>query len=830
MKNITKYTIVLLAGSTIFTAAAKNSKADEWNKNVDKQLADKAAGVAADKMIVTTRTDIGRQEIDQRGDAIVAKANKAFQNGEFMAASKLYIEAKKEFQKFNSAIFAKKTAFCDRYIALCYNEQALVDMKEADKLAESNDYDGAVKLCKEAIKFCPERAEQLEARINFYEKRKVAFEFENSTSIDTLKPDHRNQEYQIQVLLEQGRKLAARNEYAKAIRKFNDVLLIDPYNDDANQNLLACYNRVKVLGDNRRYNTHYRMISEAAWKFSSPILPETIDDSVRQNLLGDAGRKKVEAPVSQLEKKLKSIRIPALNLGDVTVAEAITTLRELSRTLDPERQGINIVYLEPKQANPAATANAGATETQTVDGAEQPQQQPADGENAAADASAPYLQPITLNLSNRTLYEALERICEKAKLSAPRIEHDIVIISHKEIPSVDLETRLFRAEIPDYRDPVSLQRTFEKELDIPFPKGSELYYHPNICTLVVKNTRLNLDRLGKALEKHFTSSVSTPMVQIRLKVIEVSQNDLNELAFNWYYGVNTVKTANSKSEIDRLTSKTTQIGQNNQLLRYYYDAQSGTPNPTADKTLGFSWTNNDGTFFDVSMYALNQADSADTLYSPQVTTLVGVPARVSMLTQRTFPEDWELIDYETSSQGNTQILSVTPFPNLDNVQNLGMDFKITPHLITNGTGEEGKDRRLIQIEANFLSNPIKTFSSWYRYDARYVEAGSEGSIDGEYYMMPIFDERQFKTLVTLYDGETVLLTGMAIDTNEVVHDKIPILGDIPFIGRFFQSRYTKATKSNLLVFATCRLVKPDGTPLYPNSIRPHGEFDFGRNY
>ena len=36
--------------------------------------------------------------------------------------------------------------------------------------------------------------------------------------------------------------------------------------------------------------------------------------------------------------------------------------------------------------------------------------------------------------------------------------------------------------------------------------------------------------------------------------------------------------------------------------------------------------------------------------------------------------------------------------------------------------------------------------------------------------------------------------------------------------------------ANLLVFATCRLVKPDGTPLYPNSVRSHGQFDFGRNY
>ena len=823
MKNISKYTIVLLAGSTFFTAAAKSGNEADWNKSVDKQLSGKI-----DHNIVVNRTDVGRQEVHQKGENLVRKANAAFQKGEFLAACKLYIEAKKEFQKFNSEFFAKSTAYCDNCIVKCYNEQALRDIAEANRLASNNDFEAAIKVCKEAIKYCPERAEQLEERINYFEKSKVAFDFERSTSIDTLNPDKGKQDYQIQVLLEQGRKLVLRKEYAKAIRKFNDVLLIDPYNDDANQNLLACYNRVNELGNYRRYNTRWRMMSEAAWKFSGPILPETIDDSMRQNLLGEEGRKKVETPLSQLEKKLRSIKIPALSLGEVTIAEAITTLRELSRTLDPDRQGINIVYLEPKQGGaPAGNAASGTTETQNVDGEEAPQNNQQNAQAAeGGEAAVQYLQPITL--SNRTLLEALELICKQAKLSAPQIEHDVVVVSHKEIPSVDLETKLFRTEIPDYHDPVSLQKLFENELNIPFPKGSELYYHPNIGTLVVKNTRHNLELLGKALEKHFSSSVQTPMVQIRLKMISVDQNDLNELAFNWFYGVNTNKTAEMKSNIDRLTSKTTQIAENNQLLRYYYDSQSGVQDPNADKLLGFSWNNfKDGTYFNVSMYALNQADSADTLYSPQVTTLAGVKATVSMQTQRTFPEDWELIDYETSSQGNTQILSVSPFPNLDNIQNLGMNFEITPYIMA---GNDSSGRKLINMEVNFLNNPIKTFSHWYRYDARYVESGSDGSIDGEFYMMPVFDERRFKSNITLYDGETVLVTGMAIDTNDVVHDKVPILGDIPFIGRFFQSRYTKATKSNMLVFATCRLVKPDGTPLYPNSIVPHGEFDFGRNH
>ena len=821
MNNISKYSFILLAGSTFVSAVAAEAKGDAWEKSVNAQINNTAAA-KIDRMNVVNRTDIGRQEVDMRGDALVSKANEAFAKGDFLGACKLYIAAKKEFQKFNSNVFARKTAYCDRNIARCYNEQALQDIAKADKFASSNDFEGAIKTCTEALKYCPERADELEARISSYEKRKVAHDLELSTSLDVLKPDARSQEYQIQVLLEQGRKLVAAGEYVKAIRKFNDVLLIDPYNDDANQNLRGCYNRITKFGTQRRYNSKYKTITEAAWKFSSPIIPED-DENTGRNLLGDAGRKKVVSDDSRLEKKLKSLRIPKLNLGEVTIAEAIATVRELSRTLDPDRQGVNIVYLEPKQAAAASNnaAVAGTTETTNVDNANGENNNNDNQQNANSDNGPAYLQPITL--SNRSVLEALQLICKQAKLSPPRIEHDIVVISHREVPSVDLETKLFRAEITDYNDPVSLRQRFETELNIPFPKGAELHYHPNICTLVVKNTRRNLDLLGKALEKHFTGSETTPMVQIRLKVIEISQNDLNELAFNWYYGVNTAKHDNKGNLEDR----TTHISENNQLLRYYYDAQSGNQDPVGDATLSYQWRHNgSGTYLRASMYALNQADSADTLYSPQVTTLVGVPATVSMQTQRTFPSDWEIIDYESNSDTDIKIDSVSPFPNLDNVQNLGMSFKITPSLI-NSTDGSGAGRQLIQINADFVSNPIKTFSSWYRYDARYNDGDS---VDGEFYMMPIFDERKFKTLVTLYDGETVLLTGMAVDTNDIVHDKIPILGDIPFIGRFFQSRYTKATKSNLLVFATCRLVKPDGTPLYPNSVRSHGEFDFGRNY
>ncbi len=49
-----------------------------------------------------------------------------------------------------------------------------------------------------------------------------------------------------------------------------------------------------------------------------------------------------------------------------------------------------------------------------------------------------------------------------------------------------------------------------------------------------------------------------------------------------------------------------------------------------------------------------------------------------------------------------------------------------------------------------------------------------------------------------------------------MEDKIPFLGDIPFIGRIFRSRSEWSNKRNLLVSVTARLVDPNGRQIIQN--------------
>ncbi len=45
-----------------------------------------------------------------------------------------------------------------------------------------------------------------------------------------------------------------------------------------------------------------------------------------------------------------------------------------------------------------------------------------------------------------------------------------------------------------------------------------------------------------------------------------------------------------------------------------------------------------------------------------------------------------------------------------------------------------------------------------------------------------------------------------------MNDKVPILGDIPILGRLFRSQGETTQKRNLLIFVTANLISPGGSP------------------
>jgi general secretion pathway protein D len=77
-------------------------------------------------------------------------------------------------------------------------------------------------------------------------------------------------------------------------------------------------------------------------------------------------------------------------------------------------------------------------------------------------------------------------------------------------------------------------------------------------------------------------------------------------------------------------------------------------------------------------------------------------------------------------------------------------------------------------------------------------------------LQPIFKVQKVTTAVKVYDGATVVLGGVKIENRTMVEDKVPILGDLPFVGRLFKSNTKQTDTKNVIIFVTVEVVDPSG--------------------
>ena len=83
---------------------------------------------------------------------------------------------------------------------------------------------------------------------------------------------------------------------------------------------------------------------------------------------------------------------------------------------------------------------------------------------------------------------------------------------------------------------------------------------------------------------------------------------------------------------------------------------------------------------------------------------------------------------------------------------------------------------------------------------------------------PFFHVRSIESKVSITPGSTVVMGGLITEERKAMDDKVPFLGDLPFIGRLFRSHAEMTKKRNLLVFVTGRLITPAGRELKVNEL------------
>ena len=87
-------------------------------------------------------------------------------------------------------------------------------------------------------------------------------------------------------------------------------------------------------------------------------------------------------------------------------------------------------------------------------------------------------------------------------------------------------------------------------------------------------------------------------------------------------------------------------------------------------------------------------------------------------------------------------------------------------------------------------------------------------------VLPKFTVRQLVTTVNVWDNQTVVLGGLITSTVNSTKDKIPVIGDLPLFGRFFQSQSKVTDKRNLMIFVTATIVDPAGSRVHSDDELP----------
>lgn len=177
-------------------------------------------------------------------------------------------------------------------------------------------------------------------------------------------------------------------------------------------------------------------------------------------------------------------------------------------------------------------------------------------------------------------------------------------------------------------------------------------------------------------------------------------------------------------------------------------------------TLGVGETRDSGVSWGALIQALEGDSAVNVLSTPKVITLDNQES--SIFVGQNIPI---LTGSSTSGGAGTS----DPFQTIER-EDVGVELIVTPSI------SEGE---LVRLEIEQSLNNLTLSST---------------TVD------VITTKRKIKTNVLADDGETIVLGGLISDDVKTNEQKVPLLGDIPFLGALFRSTSTEVRKSNLMIF------------------------------
>ncbi len=655
-------------------------------------------------------------------------------------------------------------------------------------------------------------------------------------------------------------------KFNEAKRAYEKILSIDKYNITARRGLERV-NATKMDYFRAAYDhTRSELLQQvdAAWEIAvpdeNPVAPPPVDPN-----------KQDEFGVAYITEKLRRIIIPSINFEDTTVEDAIEFLRQRSAELDkleidPAKKGVNFVVRAPSSAG-GGGGDAGL--------------EAALGDAAAglAGGDPGSLRIDELRVRNVPLEVALKYICDATKLRYKIDNYAVTLVPQTETGE-DIFTRTFtvppdfRSAIADGAGPAAEANPFDpvpagggssieilptvleslKKNGITFPEGASASLTGN--KLMVSNTPTELDKIEQLVEIH--ANKQPKQVRITTKFVEVTQENGEELGFDWVVGPffsgdgnlagagGTIGNGSNRTGLDftgplvpgvtpsDVTVSNVVTGGNRSgdfaIVGNTIDAILNNPSrATQRQTVAPGIMSLTGLFSDgqlkVIMRGLSQKKGVDLMTAPSITARSGEKATIEIIREFIYPTEYDPPELQ-SGGGNqfgfgggggggaggaqVQAFPVVPAnPTAFETRNTGVTLEIEPTI-----GEND-----FMINLRFVPEIVE-FEGFINYGSPIQTAGTDALgnpvsvvITENRIEMPVFATRRVNSALTIYDGYTVAIGGLMREDVQNVEDKVPVLGDIPIVGRLFQTKAERRIKSNLIIFVKAQIIDPTGRPL-----------------
>jgi general secretion pathway protein D len=664
-----------------------------------------------------------------------------------------------------------------------------------------------------------------------YLSRKLARELDEQISdpyeldINEISPEYVAQIKIIRDLLARGRAQYLNGDYDGASATFKEVEARDANNSEAKLFQTKIAELLGGIHKQNHYKTREQMLTEVDHQWERP---KVFDISAANTAEVDEG--------GRIQDKLNGIVIPQVNFSGMELTRVVETLSELSVEYDPERTGVNIIPLfNANDSNPRVNISLRNLNLDRI--LQFVTQQVNFAYDVGGDAVT--IQPSdSLGGSSTTVTEFFP-ISRATVIRLTGFRDGGGSSSGPVDPFAAPSSGGFSG--PSQNDEVEALQSFFQRAGVNFElPGASLAFDGE--QLIVTQSRRNLERMRTILRNYN----EVKQVEIEAKFLEVSQGDLEELGFDWSLkgGATQVYQDNGFPLIQNgqpVINYSRQFGTQNRNLNDNFGisssqsaitidgnsvAENSAPNLSnaidlasevttnlVDIPMGWSVGDYD---VDFAIRALARKAGSDLMSAPKVTVLSGKRASIVVAQELRYPESYGDIESTASSSGGgnsgsgsgsgSAAISITAGTPQDFVtRNVGVEMSVTPNV-------ENDDTISLILEPR-----VTEFEGFVEYGGPSVAiTGARTVTVPAGFYQPIFSIREMSTEVTIFDGATVVMGGLTRDEVKSVNDKVPVLGDIPGLGRLFSSEGETRQKRNLLIFVTANLVSPGGSPSRQN--------------